>query len=358
MIETKVSRDYINDRNILINELTDDYLNIFIPKLEQYIHENLNKFIHETNTFFNIKKFTVDKSVQFFQEGIVLKFGLAAGASIVSWEFIKNFISNIWNKTFGSNAIVVHLDETLKQQLNSTSKVIQGTINVDKDILINPEPANFYTSPLLLITTLIATIYGTTKLIESFSSISEISTLKRDIANIFNRLNSMGIPNAYKYKELNDQKYEQHLSSCKDPDKDAFGLVTINISCPLDAYLSYCAAMIVSLASIYSSKVNTESHIDNMRQLLAIRDEFMINQMLTEVYNKFCFAIDFIYSNDKVVANKWKKHIDTNVAGIIALKQKPKQPIPQLQDFKSNNFGSAVNKNNDYRQNKPNYTRH
>jgi len=281
-------------KNLLkLNESTvsiiyEDYHNNFIPSLKDYIYNNLEMFIDENNTFFNIKKFTIDKSLIFFQESIVSAVSEIILSDFIWDKIIKPFFYLFWDK----------------------KEIPSSELIVDYDPHSTVSNFNIFSKLSLLATT----FYASDLLSSKYNDISDISKLKDDIDDSFNRLISLGISDAHKYKELNSNKYNEQILKCKDTIK-TFETFKINISCSLEAYLTYCASMIISLASIYIIKTNS-LNINNMRSLLAVKDEFLINRMLTNIYNRFCFALDFIYVENKSIIIKWKKFIDDEVSNL------------------------------------------
>jgi len=111
----------------------------------------------------------------------------------------------------------------------------------------------------------------------------------------------------------------------------------VNISCSLDAYLTFCYNMIISLAEIYIIKANVRG-VNNMRSLLSTKDEFLINTMLLTIYNRFCFALDYIYQDDnQIIASKWKRQIDEEISKLSpATQNNTLLPPRPHNDFKQN----------------------
>jgi len=338
LIEQQEITKFLNSHQYTIEETLNDYLDNFIPSLSEYVHENIHLFLDDQNTFFNIKKFTIDQSLQYFQEGLI-KFTIAAGVGIGGWEYIKHQLSNLWDFMFPSKNITVAVDSEIKERLLKLSRVIP----ISPEEIENANNASVLSSPLLLLLIFGLAIYSADKLIKQFTTISKIANLKNNIGKMFDRLVSLGVHEANQYKEFNSNKYEEHIEKCP-AHESVFGVFTINVSCRLDAYLTYCAAMIISLANIYAIKTKAGSHIDNMRSLLAIKDEFLINQMLTESYNNFCSAIEFIYAEEPVTITKWKKFLDTSIAKITSADKR----------IENNNANRQyIPNNNKYQINKP-----
>lgn len=338
LIEQQETLQFLDSNKYVIEESLNDYLDNFIPYLSKYIYENLHLFLDGQNTFFNIKKYTIDQSLQYFQEGPV-GFAIAAGVGIAGWEIIKHQLSNLWNFAFPSKNITVNVDSDMKERLLRLSHVLP----ISQEEIEKANNANIISSPLLLLLVFGLAIYSADKLIKQFTTISKIANLKNDIEKIFDRLMSLGVHEASRYKEFNFSKYEEHISRCSTPEP-AFEVFTVNVSCRLDAYLTYCASMIISLANIYVTKVKAGSQIDNMRSLLAVKDEFLINQMLTSSYNNFCTAIEFIYAEEPATITKWKKFLDASVAKITSA-------VKRIEN--NNDTRQYIPNNNRYQTNKP-----
>ena len=338
LIEQQETLKFLDSNKYVIEESLNDYLDNFIPYLSKYIHENIHLFLDGQNTFFNIKKYTVDQSLQYFQEGPV-GFAIAAGVGIAGWEIIKHQLSNLWGYIFPSKNITITVDSDVKEQLLHLTNVLP----ISQEEIEKANSASIVSSPLLLLLVFGLAIYSGNELIKQFTTISKIANLKNDIEKIFDRLMSLGVHEANRYKEFNASKYEEHISRCPTPEL-AFEVFTVNVSCRLDAYLTYCASMIISLANIYVAKVKAGSQIDNMRSLLAVKDEFLINQMLTSSYNNFCSAIEFIYAHEPATITKWKKFLDASVAKITSA-------VKRIEN--NNDTRQYIPNNNKYQANKP-----
>lgn len=331
LIEDQNIQDLLIENETSINSKLDEFKQ-FIISLESYIYNNLDEFIDESNTFFNIKKYTVDECVKFLQEGSIINTAYAmvagAGVGVGLWEFIKNSISNMWDSVFSpAKSIKIQVDDQIDNANWLAHKVSDSAENA---ILIDPEPTSFISIPLLTLIAASSAVYTASTLLNKYKDIQRISKLKNLIDSSFDRLTALGIKDLVSVKQLNVNKYNDHINKCLDK-TPAFDVLEINISCPLDAYLTYCSSMILSLATVYASRVNISNNITSVSELLSIKDDFTVNQILTKLYNDFCFAIDFIY-DDKVVNSKWKNFLDSEVEKFI--KTIPKKPQVQVQQPK------------------------
>jgi hypothetical protein len=331
LIEDKNIQTLLLEKQNVISDKTEEFL-IFSEQLRQYVYENLEVFIDENNTFFNIKKFALDQSLKFYQESLtasLIKTASVGVSSIIGWEWIKSFLNSLWEpvaKPF--KPFVITIDDTLKQKLSEFHN--KSPNEIPSKITIDPEPEHFIAMPFLTILAIASTIFTGSKLLEQYNTIGKISRLKDSIDKTFDRLTSLGIREASNYKQFNTNKYEESINRCKDK-TSPFDTFEINVSCPLDAYLTYCSSMILSMTNIYLTRVSRNvslTNIDNMRSVLAIKEDFAVNQMLTSIYNSFCFAIDFIYKEEPGISIKWKSFIDNNIEKIVS-NIKPNKPQTQ-----------------------------
>ena len=322
VLESKAVLDLLESNSDIIDERFESYVE-FVEKIEGFIYENLGYFTGSSvqEAFFNIKKFTLDESLKYLQEisiGLPGAVGIA-GAGVITWSWFSNFISNLWDSVTRpfKSFIPFVLDDNTKEA------IVNVTIE-EKNVLVQPEPKDFIDSPLLTLLALASIVYVGSDLHNQYSEVSKIANLKEQIIKVFERLVSMGVKEAGACHQLNQSKYDEHIIRCKDTTKP-FGVFEINISCPLDAYLTYCANMILSLAGIYISRVGKSA--DSMRLLLSNKDEFAINQMLTMLYNRFISAIQYIYVDEPQFVTKWKAYIDNNIEKFSANIKPP--PIQQ-----------------------------
>lgn len=378
-------------------------LNSFIQELETYIYDNLVLFIEGDKTFINIKKYVVDQTVNHLHElteGLLHTTELSlvgAGAVYATDTFrdTKKDVESLWEKTTHPikglffdiddktkadvsavlnnapdkvfNTVEPHVNKVLDSVSNTTDKIgdlaqAHTSRIVNKITTSNPEspgniePQHFINTPLVTLAALATIYYAGSTLLAQYSSISRIAGLRKQINSHFNRLNSIGISEANQYMMLNSQKYEEAINKCSDK-SSVFGVFEINLSCPLDAYLTYCSSMIIAMALIYMKRVN-KSKVDNMKVLLATKDEFAINQMLLNDYNTFCFSVDYIYKELPGLASKWKSLIDTSIEKFsTTIPTQPKStPQPQTQGFQNRpGVSPYVRQNNPgYKQYSPN----
>jgi hypothetical protein len=336
LIEDEKVQLFISENQDTISNKTNEFIQ-FSEQLKQYVYDNLDQFIDEDNTFFNIKKFALDQSLKFYQESLttaLIKTATVGIGSIIGWEWIKNFLDSLWSPvTKPFKTFTVTIDEKLKQELANFHH--KSPSEIPSEIIVNPEPEHFVAMPFLTVLAIVSTIYTGSKLMDQYNTITKISKLKDSLDNTFDRLTSLGVREANNYKQFNTSKYEEAINRCKDK-TSPFDTFDINISCPLDAYLTYCSSMILSLTNIYLTRVSRTtglSNIDNMRSVLAIKEDFAVNQMLTSAYNNFCFAVDYIYKEEPGIAIKWKSFIDSNIGKIIS---NIKPTKPQVQSEGSN----------------------
>lgn len=300
--------------------------------------------------------------------------------SIAMYKWVNGYVDNFWSSINPFKSFIINLDDVSKNEEvsqlihkasndpiisdESVDKIVQVTNSsvdkitqaidsptvINKPVLINPEPSSFIDSPFLTILAILSLIYTGKKLIDKYDNIRKTANLKSKIDSSFDRLTSLGYSELEELKRLNKDKYTEHINRCSDK-TSPFGVLEINLSCPLDAYLTYCSAMLLSLIGVYITKVsrsNDVSKIDGVRGVLSIKDEFTMNQIITGIYNSFIDAIECIYSNDTNIVSKWKNILDSNVKKIVST-VKP-QPKPQQIDQ-----STYVKRDNYVRPNRPNY---
>ncbi len=386
IIEDEDVQNLVKSQELAIDFIYEDYKN-FIIDMEYYVRNNLNQFIHETNTYNNIKKFALEKSLLYFQEGIlgfaddmakgffhgVGTIGSIGGAAYLSYSWIKDQILTFWDSINPMKKMMVDVEDLVKD--STINKIVQkaaddpivndevvqkvvdvpieqpidSAVNKLNPHLINPEPSNFIDSPFLTILAITSLLYTGKRLIDKYNDIRKTANLKQMINKSYDRLSALGINELDELRRLNQSKYEEHLNKCSDR-TSPFGVLEINLTCPLDAYLTYCSSMLLSLCGVYLTKVsknNDISKIDGMRGVLSIKDEFTMNQILTSIYNSFIDAIDFIYDEDVNITSKWKSILDNHIR--IFIKQIPKQ------QSNSNQQSTYIKKDNYVRPNRPNY---
>lgn len=327
LVEDENVQSFLSNKKETIDTIISEDFIQFSKKLNQFVYENLDQFVDENNTFFNIKKFALDQSLIFLQEMIaatLVKGAVVGIGSIIGWEWFKSFLDKLWQPfTHPAKAIVFTVDDKFKSVVESFQKT---TAEIPSEITINPEPAHFISMPLLTILAVASTIYTGSKLLDKYDDITKISKLKNNIDSVFDRVTALGAREAENYKQFNTSKYEEAINRCKDK-TSPFEVFDIKISCPLDAYLTYCSSMILSLTNIYLTRVSRTTplaKLDNMRSVLSIKEDFAVNQMLLSCYNNFMFAINFIYKDEPGIVTKWKTFIDSNIEKIIS-NIKPRQ---------------------------------
>jgi hypothetical protein len=311
--------------------------------LANEIHTNLITFIDEsnTNTYLNIKKFALEKTLSYMQEVSIMNtigFGATVGvgtALYMKWKELTDYVTSFWSpleKITSPTKITIDVNDGLKEKLGNLTKAIEEPhVKVE---FLQMEPQHFYNTPMLTLAAIVSVYLTSSQLLNEFNNISKIANLKTQLEQHFDRLTSLGYSEARQFKDLNISKYEESINKCQDKSA-AFGVFTINLSCPLDAFLMYCASMIISMGLIYISKVGI-GKVDNMRSLLATKDEFIINQMLTNNYNLFCFSVDYIFKDLPGMSTKWKTFIDTGLTKAPVVNK----PHPQVTSQSSYNSGS------------------
>lgn len=315
IIENEQIQEYIETKNLNIEP---DAIKEFYRKKEQQVYENLDLFLtpNLNESYYNIRNFIINDTISYINE-ITLK-AIGLGTVVAGSIYLYKQLEDFWESSVKPiKSIFVSIDDNIINKVtNSASSEDKPVIQKSFDSLLSPTEFGFLNNPLFLLFLLAGSIYSGSKIAANYNTIRKIAALKDNFDAIFMRLDALGVKEALPAKQFNEEKYTNHIAKCPQTKEKTFGALSINIGCPLDAYLTYCSSMLLSLAGIYLGTLKEKKNISSMMNLLAVKENFMINQFLTSMYNQFSFALEFIYADDPSIKSKWLDLIDRNVVDL------------------------------------------